>query len=176
MSILLTIVYVVIGIIVLVLILGFLMRRTHYVKREIIVEAPQGKVFDYIKLLSNQDNWNKWSMTDPDRNTEFKGTDGTVGFIISWSGNKGAGEGEKEIVNIEDGKSMESQIRFIKPMATTAIVVLDTESLNANRTKLTMSNAGALKYPMNIFIPLVEKKFPKDMDGSLLTLKNILEQ
>jgi hypothetical protein len=61
-------------------------------------------------------------------------------------------------------------------MATTAIVVLETVSLNANRTKLTMSNAGALKYPMNIFIPLVEKKFPKDMDGSLLTLKNILEQ
>jgi hypothetical protein len=115
-------------------------------------------------------------MADPGRNTKFKGTDGTVGFTISWNGNKSVGEGEKEIVNIEDGKSMESQIRFIKPMATTANVVLDTEALAANRTKLTMSNSGALKYPMNIFIPIAERKFPKDMDGSLLTLKNILEQ
>ncbi len=39
-----------------------------------------------------------------------------------------------------------------------------------------MSNAGVLKYPMNIFIPLAEKNFPKDIDSSLLVLKSILEE
>jgi hypothetical protein len=38
-----------------------------------------------------------------------------------------------------------------------------------------MSNAGSLKYPLNIMIPIVEKMFPKDMDESLSTLKGILE-
>jgi hypothetical protein len=32
-----------------------------------------------------------------------------------------------------------------------------------------------LKYPLNIMIPMAEKRFPKDMDASLATLKNILE-
>lgn len=43
-------------------------------------------------------------MAGPDRIREYKGTDGTVGFIYSWSGNKDAGQGEKEIMNLIEGK------------------------------------------------------------------------
>jgi hypothetical protein len=39
-------------------------------------------VFNYLKLLKNQDNFNKWAMTNPDSNKEFKGTDGTVGSLF----------------------------------------------------------------------------------------------
>jgi len=39
-----------------------------------------------------------------------------------------------------------------------------------------MSNAGTLKYPLNIMIPIAEKNFSKDMDISLSTLKTILEK
>ena len=152
------------------------MKKEHYVRREMIINAPIQKVFDYLKLLKNQDKFNKWAITDPDRNWEYKGTDGTVGFIIDWNGNKNAGEGEKEIMNIIEGKRIETQIRFVRPMATTANVIMETESLSDYQTKVYLSNAGTLKYPMNIFIPIAEKKFPKDMDISLSTLKNILEK
>jgi|SRR5450432_443274 len=152
------------------------MKKEHYVRREMIINAPIQKVFDYLKLLKNQDKFNKWAITDPDRNWEYKGTDGTVGFIIAWNGNKNAGEGEKEIMNIIEGKRIETQIRFVRPMATTANVIMETESLSDYQTKVYLSNAGTLKYPMNIFIPIAEKKFPKDMDISLSTLKNILEK
>jgi len=33
-----------------------------------------------------------------------------------------------------------------------------------------------MKYPMNIFIPIAEKRFPRDMDESLAILKNIFEK
>lgn len=36
-------------------------------------------------------------MLDPNMEKEFKGTDGTVGFIYGWNGNKEGGEGEQEI-------------------------------------------------------------------------------
>ena len=39
-----------------------------------------------------------------------------------------------------------------------------------------MLNWGKLKYPLNLMIPMTEKNFPKDMDGSLLALKSILEK
>jgi uncharacterized protein YndB with AHSA1/START domain len=80
------------------------MKRKHYVKREIIINAPRKKVFEYLQLLKKQDKFNKWARADPGRNREFKGTDGTVGFIIAWNGNKGVSEGEKEITNIIEGK------------------------------------------------------------------------
>ena len=175
MTTIITILLVLAGIITLILIIALFMKREHYVKCDIIINAPRQKVFDYIKLLKNQDEFNKHAMAGPDRKREFKGTDGTVGYIYSWSGDKNAGVGEKEITNIIEGKRIEAEIRFVKPMKATATIIMDTESLPGNQTKVTWSNAGILKYPVNIFIPMMEKHVSKDMESSLLVLKNILE-
>lgn len=175
MKIIITILLAIAGIIALLLAIALFMKKEHYVKREIIINAPQQKVFDFLKLLKNQEKFNKWAKDDPDRNWKFKGTDGTVGFIISWNGNKDVGEGEKEIMNIIEGKRIETQIRFVRPMKTVANVNMEIESLSENQTKVYMSNSGSLNYPLNIMIPIVEKMFPKDMDESLAKLKGILE-
>jgi len=175
MNILITILLVVAGIIALVLIIALFIKKEHYVKREIIINAPRQKVFDFLKLLKNQDKFNKHAMEGPDRKREYKGTDGTVGFIYSWSGNKKAGVGEKEIKNIIEGKRMEAEIRFVKPMAATANIIMETESLSNDQTKVTWTNSGTLNYPINIMVPMMEKMLPKDMDSSLSTLKNLLE-
>lgn len=176
MTIIITILLVVTGIVALLLLIALFMKKEHYVKREIIIHAPRQKVFDYIKLLKNQDEFNKHAMAAYDRKKEFKGTDGTVGYIYAWSGDKNAGEGEKEIKNIIEGRGIETEIRFVKPMRATASIIMDTESLSDNQTKVIWSNAGTLKYPINIMIPMMEKHVSKDVDISLLTLKNILEK
>lgn len=176
MQIVIIILLVLAGIIALLLLMALVMKKDHYVRREIIINAPRQKVFDYLKLLKNQDEFNKGAMAGPDRKREYKGTDGTVGFVYSWSGNKEAGEGEKEIKHIVEGKKIEAEIRFVKPMSATSQIIMEMESVSDNQTKVFWSNAGTLKYPVNIFIPLLEKKLPKDMDSSLLNLKNILEK
>lgn len=176
MNTLTTILLVLAGLLALLLIIALFMKRDHYVKREIIINAPRQKVFDFLKLLRNQEKFNKWAMTDPDRKGETKGADGTVGFIYAWNGDKSVGEGEKEIKSIIEGKRVETEIRFVRPMKTTARIVMETESLSDNQTKVCLSNAGTLKYPVNIMIPMVERHLPKDMDISLSTLKNILEK
>ena len=176
MHILTTILLVMAGIIALVLIAGLLMKKEHYVYCETVINAPQQKVFDFIKLIKNQELFNKYAQTDPGRHEEFKGTDGTVGYIYSWSGNKDAGCGEKEIMDIVEGKSVETEIRFVKPMKTSARIIMDTEALTANSTKISWSNSGTLPYPLNVMIPIFEKNFTKDLNSSLLTLKTILEK
>ena len=176
MNAIITVLLILAGLLVLLLIIALFMKRQHYVKREIIINAPLQKVFDYLKLLKNQDEFNKHAMAGSDRKREFKGTDGTVGYIYAWSGNKNAGEGEKEIKNIIEGKRIETEIRFVKPMTVTASIIMETESLSDDQTKVTWSNAGTLKYPINIMIPMMEKHVVKDMDSSLSTLKNILEK
>ncbi len=175
MNIIIIILLVLAGIIALVLIIALFMKREHYVNREIVINAPRQKVFDYIKLLKNQDEFNKNAMAAPDRKREFKGTDGTVGYIYSWSGNKDAGVGEKEIKNIIDGQRIETEIRFVKPMRTSALVVMETQSLTDNQTKVSWSNAGKLIYPLNLLVPMLEKHVTKDMDKSLSNLKDILD-
>jgi len=175
MNILLSIILIIAAIVTLILISGLFMKKQHYVKREIVVNAPVQKVFSFLRLLNNQEKFNKWAKTDPNRVWDYKGTDGTVGYVISWKGNKSAGEGAKEIMNIVEGKRIETEIRFVKPMKVTSSVIMETEALYDNQTKVSLINTGTMKYPMNIFIPMAEKNFPKDMDESLTSLKSILE-
>ena len=176
MNIIITILLIVASIIALLLIVGLFMSREHYIKRDIIINAPQQKVFEYIKFLKNQDEFNKHARAGAERKKTFTGTDGTVGYIYAWSGDKKAGEGEKEIINIVEGRSIEAEIRFTKPMVTSARIIMDTEALPGNQTKLSWSNAGTLNYPVNLFIPMMKNFVAKDMDSSLMALKNILEK
>ena len=175
MNILITILLVIAGIIALILIIAMVMRKKHYVQREIIINAPKQKVFDYIKMLKNQEAFNKHAQAGTDRKKELKGTDGTVGFIYAWSGNKDAGKGEKEIKNIVEGEKVEMEIRFEKPMKVSADIIMETEAISDHQTRVYWSNAGTLPYPVNFLIPVMEKHVKKDMDSSLSTLKNILE-
>jgi len=61
-------------------------------------------------------------------------------------------------------------------LAFTASLIMDTESLSDNQTKVNLSHDGTLKYPKNIMILIFEKMFAKQMDISLSTLKNVLEK
>ena len=176
MNIIITILLSLAGFVALLLIIGLFMKKEHFAQSEITINSPHQKVFDFLKLLKNQEKFNKYAKADPGRKEEFTGTDGTVGFKISWSGNNDAGCGEKEIMNIVDGKRIESEIRFVKPIVTSATIIMETEALSNDQTKITWSNAGTLKYPFNIMIPVAEKNFAKDMNEGLLTLKNILEK
>ncbi len=176
MEILLLILQVLAIIIVLLLILGLFLKKEYTASRSIVINAPIRKVFDFIKLVENQDKFNKWliQMSDSDMKKELKGTDGTVGFIYAWSGKK-AGEGEKEITKIIDYELFETEIRFVRPMKTVSYASMITESISENQTKVTWTNLGSMKYPFNILLLIFEGSFAKDMDISLNNLKNILK-
>jgi len=175
MNVVLIIFLILVGILALVLILALFMKKDYAIKSEIVIHAPRQKIFDFLKHLKNQDKFNKWAKADPNRQWEYRGTDGTEGFVIAWKGNKDAGEGEKEILSLIDGERIETEIRFVKPMRITSRINLETTSISDNQTKVAMINEGHMNWPMNLFIPMGEKRFPKDMESSLITLKNIME-
>lgn len=164
------------GIIALLFIIALFMRKDYNIHREIIINAPKQKVYDYLKHLKNQDNFNKWVMTDPSMKRDFKGTDGTVGFIYGWNGNKKAGEGELEITALEEGKRIETEIRFIRPFAGLSHASTVITAVSADQTKIVWGNKSFMKYPLNLMLSMIEKMLAKDMDISLQNLKNILEK
>ena len=116
-------------------------------------------------------------MTDPNMKKELKGTDGTVGFIYAWdSENKQAGKGEQEIVKIIDGELLDVEVRFERPFKSTAKTSFKTVSVSENQTKVIWGMDGNNKYPMNLMNPIIDKLLGKDLEISLVTLKNILEK
>ena len=178
MNILLTILGVIVGIIALLLILALFTKKGYSIHREIVINKQSQQVFDYIKYIKNQDYYNKWVMMDPDMKKIFKGTDGTVGFIYGWNGNKQAGEGEQEIKNIKNGERLDTEIRFVRPFAAVGYADMVLTPAQGNQTHIRWGISSNMKYPMNVMMLFMnmDKMLGKDLEISLNTLKGILEK
>lgn len=160
------------------LIAAIFIKKSYSVEREIIISKPKHLVFDYLKHLKNQDNFSKWATMDPNMKKEYRGIDGTVGFVSAWeSDNKNVGKGEQEIKKITNGFRIDYELRFIKPFAGKADAYMTTEFKTNNETIVIWGFDGKMKYPMNLMLPFMnmEKMIGNDLATGLSNLKNILE-
>lgn len=179
MNLILFILFGLLSLVVLLLIIAAFVKKEYAVVREITIRKPKLLVFDYLKQLKNQDSFSKWALMDPNMKKEFKGTDGTVGFVSAWeSKEKNVGKGEQEIMKITEGERIDFEIRFIKPFAGIANAYLSTESLSENETKVIWGFDSKMNFPMNLMLPLMnmDKVVGNDLGTGLTNLKNILEK
>jgi hypothetical protein len=166
-------------IIVIFLLVAAFLRKDYSVEREVTINTPKKVVFDYAKYLKNQNNYSVWAKIDPAMKTDFRGTDGTVGFVSAWDSQvKEAGSGEQEIIGIDEGNKVDYEIRFFEPMKSTDKAFMSFESLNDNATKVKWGIYGKLKYPMNISFLFMDMDamLGKDLEGGLKNLKEIIER
>lgn len=170
--------YIVLGIILLILILAAIAPKTYNVFRSIEIDRPKDEVFHYLKFLKKQDEWSPWGKRDPNMEQKFTGTDGVVGAISYWNGNKEVGEGEQELTNIVDGERIESELRFLKPWKSTSDAYLLTEEVDAQKTKVIWGFTGNNKFPMSIMMLFMnmDKMIGKDFEEGLASLKEIMEK
>lgn len=178
MTILITILAVIASLIVLFLVAALLAKKKYEISREIIINSPNQQVFDYVRMMRNQDHYSKWVMTDPEKKVDFRGTDGSVGAIYGWSGNKRAGEGEQEIISVKAGELVETEVRFIRPFPSKAHMIMSTQSEGVNKTRLKWEVRSPMKYPMNLLLVMMrlETMLGRDMEVSLDRLKEIMER
>jgi hypothetical protein len=161
------------------LVVALFIKKEYSVEREIVIRKPKHLVFDYLKYLKNQDNFSKWASMDPKMKKEYRGTDGTVGFVSAWdSKDKNVGKGEQEIKKITENKRIDFEIRFIKPFAGTANAYLTIDSTSNNETIVNWGFDSKMKYPMNLMLLFMnmEKMIGNDLSTGLSNLKNILEK
>lgn len=168
--------YILIVLAMIILILSLAVPTEFRIERDIIINKPKTEVFSYIKSLKNQDYWSVWNMKDPNMKREFKGTDGTVGFVSRWEGNKNVGMGEQEIKKIVEGERVDMELRFEKPMKMTNDGFISTISEGDDKTRVRWGFSGNSGRPMNIFSALMKGALTKDFDKGLNNLKNILEK
>lgn len=161
----------------LVIILALVAPKQYSVNRSIVIDKPLPEVFEYLKHIRNQDHWSPWKKKDPNMNQEFVGTDGQVGFIAKWDGNKDVGQGEQEIMNIVENDRVEARLRFFKPWKSESDAVTSVEDAGQGKTKVTWGFSGTNEVPANIFMMLynVDKHVGKDFEEGLASLKSILE-
>jgi hypothetical protein len=179
MNIFLSILIVLAGIIAVLLLIGLFSKKEYSAGREIIINKPKAAVFDYLKLLRNQNKWSVWGSLDPDMRMIYSGKDGTKGFISAWeSDNKNVGKGEQEILKIVDGERLDYEMRFLKPFKSTSWAHITLTAINENQTKVFWGFNGKMNFPANLMLVFMnmEKMIGKDFEKGLLKLKTILEK
>ena len=178
MGILLTILGIIAGIIVLLLVIALFTKKKYSIVREITINRPVQQVFDYIRLLKNQDHYSVWNRLDPAMKKTYTGTDGTAGFMYAWdSTNKQAGKGEQTITAVTAPERVNMDLHFIKPFEGRASSYIATLPAAQGQTTVRWGIDSKMNYPMNIMLLFMnmENMLGKDLEGGLANLKNIME-
>ncbi|RZN80901.1 MAG: polyketide cyclase [Winogradskyella sp.] len=170
--------YILLSIIVLMILLAAVAPKKYNVSRSIVVNKPVNEVFLYLKLIRNHNDWSPWKKKDPNIKQEYIGTDGEVGFLAKWEGNKDVGTGEQEIIDIIENKTIISILRFFKPWKSQSDAYLSVDAVSDNETKVIWGFSGINKPPTNIFFLFfnMDKTVGKDFEEGLRDLKQILEK
>ncbi len=109
---------------------------------------------------------------------EFRGTDGTPGFVSSWdSENRNVGKGEQEILKVTEGELIDYELRFLKPFRSVSRAYMKVVSEGDDRTKVQWGFSATMNYPSNIMLVFMhmEKVTGKDLEKGLQNLKALLE-
>jgi len=165
-------------IIVSVIIFAITMGNEMRIERSISVNLPANQIFDYVKISKNHDNFSTWNMLDPEMKKEYHGTDGQVGFVYKWESlkNKNVGSGEQETIKLDQGKSIEYEIRFHKPMKNIAKAKFVFSQITTGQTEVMWGFYSPSKFPMSLFKPIFQKLLAKDLEKGLKNLKTVLEK
>lgn len=142
-----------------------------YSERHIHIDRPQDEVFEYVHYVRNQDHFGVWQLSEPDMDYTEEGTDGTVGYTYTWSGEQ-TGKGSQTITNISapDEVHTELDFGFGDPVQS----IFQTEAVGPQQTKVTWSMRGRTPYPWNVMNILYD--VGNDFEEGLQNLKEILER
>ena len=162
----------------IIIALGYYLKNEYTVTREITINKPKQEVFNYIKLLKNQNEYSYYNRKDPETIKSYAGTDGQVGFTCTWSSKiNSIGSGTQTISKIVEGASLCCTIQFTKPLPLASTAEINVTALNDQQTKVTWIFSSHYKFPLHIIIYFLnlEKLIGTDLASSLVTLKEKLE-
>jgi len=153
------------------------MGKEMIVEKSITIDKPSQDVFNFLKFIRNQETFSVWNMKDPVKETTSTGIDGAEGFTYSWNSKvKSVGAGSQKITKLIDGKRIEFDLNFERPMKNTGSSKFIIEPLAANKTKVIWDFRGPTKFPMYLFLGAITKMLGKDIAQSLENLKIKLEK
>lgn len=148
------------------------------VEREIVIGLPRSEVFAYLKPLSNFRHWNPFLRKDPHARISMRGSDGEVGTVASWEGNRALGSGEQEITRIVDGERVEFELRFKTPFQETNRGYFSAEDAGESLTRVRWGMTGKSAFPRNVIGLFLncDRMIEREFDLGLHQLKSVLEK
>lgn len=145
----------------------------YHVQRSIQINAAPQKVFDTVADFGTWTKWSPWLCSEPDAEVKVTADASSVGSIYSWKGEI-VGQGEIEHRKLQPARSIEEEIRFVKPFKSKSRVSFEMEPAG-DGTKLTWHMNGSLPWFMFWMKSLMEIIIGMDYERGLKMLKEWME-
>ncbi len=168
----------ILGVLLLIfLVLGLLGPKTYEVERSTLIKATPHAVFPHVKSFEKRLAWYPWSELDPNAKTTFEGTDGTVGSVYKWEGNKEVGRGQQTMLEIEPNKMVKTKLEFFEPMQGVADTYVRLKEADKG-TNVSWSFAGENNFMARVmsFFMDMDAMIGADFEKGLASLKEIVEK
>lgn len=165
-------------VVVLAIFFGFVSTRNAQFRyeRNGVINAPAEKIFPYISNFKLGGQWNPYEQKDPNMKKTFTGTDGQVGSIFVFDGNKDAGAGKLEILKIVPNQSVQIRLTMTAPIAAENIIdyTLTPEGTGTRFSWAMSGDGGFIEKLIGVFIDC-EKMVAGDMETGIRNLKTLVE-
>ena len=157
---------VVLALVAVVVVIGLILPKEVSTERSIVIDAPKDVVFAQLANLEAMQSWSPWAERDPNAEMSYEGTPGAVGSSMSWKGNKEMGSGTQEIVAVEEGKRIDTKLKFFEPMESEADAWLVLDEVEGG-TKVTWGLRTGTPFPVNIMMQMIgmKKSINNDFDN-----------
>jgi uncharacterized protein YndB with AHSA1/START domain len=168
-------IYAFFGIIALTLLIAWFMPNRYDVHQSMVIKAPVSKVFEQVTDLHHFHEWNPWQRMDPNPKAEVKGQPKTVGHSYSWEGKK-IGVGSLTIRAVQQDKSVDFDLEFIKPWKSKADDGWVFEAIPEGYCRATWKNSGELPFPVaRLMGPMIKKQLNQQFVQGLNNLREACE-
>lgn len=147
MRILKIILFIILGIVGIALIVAAFVPKKFHAEGKVTIDRPIQEVYDYVKMLGNQQYYSIWFEMGTDIKTEYSGTDGTVGAKMEWD-SKEVGDGKQIIRSLDDNKKVVIDLYLMGDKPADYVYNLDAKSENTTEVSITLDAESP--YPLNI--------------------------
>lgn len=165
----------IIGLLVLLVMAGFLFPREVNVERSVYIDKPPAAVFPTLNNLRNFNNWSPWYSIDPTTDYIYSGPRQGVGNKMSWnSDNPNVGRGSQTIIDSQTNSLVRTHLDFGAQGTAMAELQLEPQGSGTNVTWTFNSDMGS--GPIARWMGLVVKNMVSDSyERGLSKLKKYIE-
>lgn len=107
-------------------------KSTYRVERTGNIAADPAVVYGLLADFREWQKWSPWEDVDPDLQRTYSGPEKGLGATYAWAGNRKAGEGRMEIIEVDEPNQVVVKLDFLKPF----------KSSNTTRFTLTANGDG----------------------------------
>jgi uncharacterized protein YndB with AHSA1/START domain len=150
---------------------------TYTVERSVLIDAPPARIYYQIADFRQWPRWSPWEDLDPEIRRTYSGAEAGTGAVYAWSGNRRAGQGRMQIIDVSEPTKVDIDLVFEKPWKARSDTRFTIEP-SGSGSRVTWSMTGKktlMTKAMGIFKPM-DKLIGPDFDKGLARLKASTEQ